>query len=260
MKPTHQNPLRTGAKVLLKDPQKRLLTRVFGQRWRAPLLHLSGFGPTVTAMKDETIVLGGCHHFATIRGYYDVVGPHGHIVAIEANAGNVERLRREIENDPELSKANNVTLVAKGIWDKQGKATFVANAGDNPALDKIASEKLRDFSYSKVDASTTFEIEVDSLDNILKEVGIEKVDLVVLTINDAELLALDGVDRLIRDNPNVRFVTYSHCPYPCGQVKQKLVDKGYKVFGSRIRRSSLEKIYAFRVGSESAHRGELRAS
>jgi hypothetical protein len=130
--------------------------------------------------------------------------------------------------------------------------TFVANAAaDNPALDKLEDAKLREFSYSKVDATKRVEIDVDSLDNILSDLKVDKVDYVVLTINDAELLALDGVDGLIRSNPNVRFFVNSHCPYPCEEVKKKLAAKGYRVVASMIRGSNLEKIYAFRNGGAS---------
>ena len=246
MKQSSDTLLRAGMGLLLRDPPKRFLTKVFGQSWRAPLLRFSRFSPVIAALKNETVVLGGCHRFDTIRNFHDVVGPKGHIVAIEANEGNVERLRGEIARDPALSKASNITLVARGIWDKKGTATFIANTGDYPGLDKIASEKIRDFSYAKVDGTKRIEIEVDSLDGILNAIGVKKVDYVVLTINDAELLALDGIDQLLRDNPNVRFLVYSHCPQPCQQVKNKLIAKGYTIYASRVPGSALDRIYAYR--------------
>jgi FkbM family methyltransferase len=178
---------------------------------------------------------------------YDVVGPTGRIIAIEANPAMVEKVRRELAADEKLSKAANVTLVSKGIWDKPGRMTFVASTGDDAALDKIADEKLRDFSYAKVAGTRSFDIEVDSLDNILRDLGVKHVDLVILTINDAELLALDGIEQLLRDNPNVRFVVNSEDPYPCREVKQKLAAKGYRVYARRIGRSSLQRIYAFKA-------------
>ncbi len=246
--------LRTGMRLLLRDQPKRFLTKAFGEGWRVPLLRFSRFGPLISSLRGDTVVLGGCYQLDTIRQFLEVVGPHGRIVAIEANGEIVERLERDIAADPQLRHATNITLVAKGIWDKKGTATFIANADDYPALDKIASDKVREFSYSKVETTRQIEIEVDSLDNILSDVGVKKVDYVALTINDAELLALDGVDQLIRDNPNVRFFMNSHCPYPCSEVKQKLIDKGYKVFASPIPDSGLDKIYAFRqTGAARAH-------
>ncbi len=148
--------------------------------------------------------------------------------------------------DEKLRRATNITLVAKGIWDKPGRMTFVANAGDDAGLDKIADARLRKFSYAKVSSTRSFDIEVDSLDNILRDIGVTHVDVVVLTINDAELVALDGVEQLLRDNPDVRFVVNSELPYPGREVKQKLIDKGYSVFARPIGRSTLEQIYAFR--------------
>jgi FkbM family methyltransferase len=241
--------MRAGANAVLRDPVKRLLTSAFGHGWRTPLLHASQFGAAIVASSGDTVVLGGCYLTHTIRMMYDVVGPTGRIIAIEANPANVEKVRREIAADARLSKARNVTLVSKGIWGKPDRMTFVASAGDDAALDKIADAQLRDFSYAKVAATRTFDIEVDTLDNILRDVGVKHVDLVILTINDAELVALDGIDRLLHDNPNVRFVVNSEWPYPCREVKQKIIDKGYRVFASRIGRSTLERIYAFRAGT-----------
>jgi FkbM family methyltransferase len=240
------NFMRASAHALLRDPVKRLLTSTFGHGWRTPLLHASQFGASIVASRGDTVVLGGCYLTHTIRMMYDVVGPAGRIIAIEANPANVEKVRRELAADKTLSKASNITLVSKGIWDKPGSMTFVASAGDDAALDKIADAQLRDFSYAKVAATRSFDIAVDSLDNILRDVGVKRVDLVILTINDAELVALDGIEQLLRDNPSVRFVVNSECPYPCREVKQKLTARGYRVFTRRIGRSTLERIYAFR--------------
>lgn len=239
--------VRAGTKALLPDPLKRALTRTFGHGWRAPLFRGSKYGLSIAASKNDSVVLCGCYLTDTLRLLHDIVGPAGRVVAIEANPANVERVRREIAGDEKLRRAANITLVSKGIWDKPGKMTFVASAGDDAALDKIADTRLREFSYAKVPATRSFEIEVDSLDNILRDVGVKHVDLVIFTINDAELVALDGIEQLLNDNPDVRFVLNSEFPYPGREVKQKLVDKGYSLFARPIGRSSLERIYAFRA-------------
>lgn len=243
----YANLMRAGAHALLRDPVKRLLTSTFGDGWRTPLLRASQFGPSIIASKGDTVVLGGCYVTNNVRLMYDVVGPSGRIVAIEANPANVEKVRRELAADEKLRNATNITLVSKGIWDKPGRMTFVASAGDDAALDKIADAQLREFSYGKVAATHSFDIEVDSLDNILRDVGVKHVDLVIFTINDAELVALDGIEQLLRDNPNVRFVLNSEFPYPGKEVKQKLIEKGYSVFGRPIGHSTLERLYAFRA-------------
>lgn len=244
---SYRSLIRAGTKALFPNPLKRALTRTFGDGWRTPLLRTSRYGLSITASKNDTVVLGGCYLTDTIRLMYDIVGDGGRIVAIEANPKNVEKVRREIAADEKLRKATNITLVAKGIWDKPGRMTFVASSGDDAALDKIADARLREFSYAKVPGTRRFEIEVDSLDNILRDVGVKHVDLVVFTINDAELVALDGIQQLLRDNPNLRFVVNSEFPYPGKEVKQKLIEKGYRVFARPIGHSTLERIYAFRA-------------
>lgn len=238
--------LRIGMKLVLRDRPKRWLGMMLGQKWRAPLLRFSAFGPPVSVLEGETVVLGGCYRFDTLRRFYQVVGPKGRIVAIEANQRNVEKLRQQMALDPELRNAANILLIGKGIWNEKGTMTFIANDGEDAALDKIYSRQLREFSYHKVDRVERIEIEVDSLDNLLDEVGVQRVDFVLLTINDAELLALDGVDRLLRDNPDVRFFVHSQSPYPGELVKSKLVEKGFEVRAYPIEGSKLEKIYAYK--------------
>lgn len=246
--------LHIGMRLVLRDKPKRLLTRIFGQQWRVPLLRYSAFGPLVSVLEGETVVLGGCYRYDTISRFSDVVGPKGRVVAIEANERNVDKLRSRIAADARLKNAGNIVLIAKGIWNEKGKKTFIANKGDDAALDKIESRELRDFSYHKVDHAERIEVEVDTLDNILNEAGVENVDFVLLTINDAELLALDGVDRLLLNNPNVRFLVHSQSPYPGQLVKKKLAAKGYTFRASPIAGSQLERIYAFRAGRSETSR------
>src|SRR5687767_10977245 len=97
--PPYGNLMRASAHALLRDPVKRLLTSTFGHGWRRPLLHASQFSAPIIASKGETVVLGGCYLTHTIRMMYDVVGPTGRIIAIEANPANVETVRRELAAD-----------------------------------------------------------------------------------------------------------------------------------------------------------------
>ena len=168
---------------------KRTYSALFGDRWRVPFIKHLSFGAEVGASRGDCVILCGCYIPSTVTNYYDVVGPQGRILAIEANPANAKKLQDAIQSNPSLRNAHNISVLSKGVWDKPGTATFIANEGEYAGLDKIDNEQLRDFSYHKVDKTREVTIETDSLDNILRQNDIKHVDYVVFTINDAELVA-----------------------------------------------------------------------
>lgn len=118
------------------------------------------------------------------RGYYTLylaqkVGPNGRVIAIEPIPDNIEYLRKNIS----ANKLDNVTIVPKGVWHENDK--------------KVFQRKSSDYQSGSIDI--TYEdqeelaIEVNTLDKILIDNKVDKVDLMLIQLNGAEHEALEGL-------------------------------------------------------------------
>lgn len=262
--PDQQIPVSTiGKRLLLRMIPRRVLTQVFGDRWRLPLVRYAS-SPLVYALAGDTVVLGGCYQLETIRSYSRVVGSEGRIIAIEANPDSVVDLREAIARDDELNRAENITVIAKGVWDKKGQTTFVTSSADGPAYDRIDDQRLNGLEAGKGAVTKQHTIEVDSIDNMLADLGATRADYIVLTLNNSELPALDGMETTIAANPQLRMYIHSVSPHPLEQVRDKLLRQGFRIRAEPVNVGSrLHRIYAFRSPGQrqaQSHSSQTRAS
>jgi FkbM family methyltransferase len=130
--------------------------------------------------KSGTVVECGAYlGYKTIRFAKELV-PEGQVLAIEMMPNNTEILRRNIE---ENSLSHRVSIIEAGIWKEPGKLTVKGKGRQRNTLVKL--EKLQD--------NTGIEVRVDTLDNLLNEWGIKPIDLLFLTVNGAEIEAIEGL-------------------------------------------------------------------
>jgi len=118
------------------------------------------------------------------RGYYtmylsQIVGPKGNIIAIEPIKDNVRLLEKNVLRN----NLNNITIVPKGVWKEEDTLTFYKK----PTDDQSASIQLISETKEKI------QMEVDSLDNILDSLGMNKIDFMIIQSNGAEYEALEGL-------------------------------------------------------------------
>lgn len=119
------------------------------------------------------------------------IGKNGSIVIIEPDERNQEMIL-EIQRELDF---NNLILVKKAAWHKNEKLTFLVatSTGDGRLLDEqvvhdndLREEKERG-GYSKVN------VDADSIDNILNELNVDKINFIEIAINGAEVHALRGL-------------------------------------------------------------------
>jgi len=230
---------------LLKLLPRRALTRAFGARWRTPLVRFAS-SPYVYALPGETVVLAGCYKLETVRKHRLAVGPGGRVIAIEANRQSVRRLAAAMRDDPVLRDADNVDLVAKGVWDRKGQTVFVTSDDDGRDYDRVHDACLDGLETGRGDISGEEVIDVDTIDNIVADLGVDRVDYVVLTVNNCELPALKGLTRTMGHNPQLRLYIHSVSPQPLQQVAAVLGEAGFRMRIEPVNRGSrLHRIYAF---------------
>jgi len=136
--------------------------------------------------KGDTVVdVGAGWGFNTV-GFSREVGNGGRVIAVEPDAGNLAVLRGNIE----LNRCTNVDVVGKGIWNQRD--ILPLQIKERRSGNSLVATKGKTVGMEKV--------QVDTLDNILEEVGISKVDLIKLDIEGAEIEALKGMDRTLNRN------------------------------------------------------------
>ena len=138
--------------------------------------------------KGDTVVdVGASVGFNTVD-FSRKVGDEGRVVAIEPHEDSLIYLRKNLE----LNRCKNVTVVRKGVWSKKDKLKFYLN--ENAGTHSLLTVKARGKVMEIV------EIEVDMLDNILEELGIDGVALIKMDIEGAEIEALKGMNKILSDD------------------------------------------------------------
>jgi FkbM family methyltransferase len=122
------------------------------------------------------------------------------IVAIEPGPENLECLRR---NYPDEIKSGRVVVYPKGVWDKEDFLTFRVDP-KNSAADSFVIQREGAVELEKVPLTT--------IDKLVNELKLERVDYVKLDIEGAEPKALAGAhDTLAKWRPRISIAAY-HAP------------------------------------------------
>jgi len=167
---------------------------------------------------DVVIEMGSFRGFGTIK-LSQLVGKNGKIIAIESSKPNFEILKKNIE----INKISNVLIVNKGIWNKKGTSLLYKEENQRTSLVKDLLKKSKN----------EVEIEVDTIDNILLENKVEKVDFISMEINAAEIEALKGMKNTLSKN-GIRLIAagwYDYHEQPAWKlIKKILEDYDFKVY------------------------------
>ena len=168
-----------------------------------------------TLKQGDTFVEGGAFWGRYAKIASQKVGMQGRVIAIEPSPVNVATLEKLIEK----GELKNVSLVRKALWNKRGTKRFCVDG--NPAGHKLTA------SGEKV-----IDVEVDTIDNILEELGIKVVNLLAADVEGAEAEMLRGAERSLtsKNIENLAIAAYhlgSH-----HQVQTEIIDfltrKGYR--------------------------------
>jgi FkbM family methyltransferase len=117
------------------------------------------------------------------------VGPSGSVIAFEPDEKNRAILARNMNHD----KISNMTIIPKGLWNKN---TFLSSS----------SFGLHTTLSDKTDSN---KIQVVKLDDELKSLGIKKLDFLKMDIEGAEIQAIQGsLDTLRKFKPKIAIASY----------------------------------------------------
>lgn len=145
--------------------------------------------------RGDVVIDCGAHiGFFTVQAA-KTVGNEGKVVAIEPEKENLRMLRRNIE----LNDVQNVIIIEKGLWSESTVKDFYF--GVTSSSPSFILKQLRYLEHT--------EVEVDTLDNILEEIEVQKVDFLKMDIEGAEVEALKGATKTLETYPmNLAIAAY----------------------------------------------------
>lgn len=140
--------------------------------------------------RGETAVLIGSPRISNIETTLRIVGSKGLVVLAEPEPQNLKKIR-DYFSEP---KYPNLKIIPRAISSKKSKGVFL-----------VAPEKLDhklvidsiDIDLDHIDDDyyiDRLEMEIDTIDNISKELGLKQIDYIEITINGAEYEALLGME------------------------------------------------------------------
>lgn len=154
------------------------------------------------------------------RGYFcmymaEKIGPEGKVIAIEPLPDNLRFLQKNVE----VNNLKNIHIVANGVWNKKDVLTFQRSAGD------FQSSSI-DLNYKN---GLDYQMEVDTLDHIIPESGVARVDFMIIQLNGAELEALEGLNNILPDNIAIAARYKKEGVVAAKLIGKQLAEKGYTV-------------------------------
>ena len=153
----------------------------------------------------------------TIRFADDLV-PEGEILAVELMPENCQIFRRNIE---ENGLQDRVSLFEAGVWSGPDRLKIWGKGRQRNSL----------YPLEKIKVESDVWASVDSIDNHLDTWGRPSIDLLYITVNAAEIEALQGLDRW-RDRIRAVLVVaiYEREGRDCGDwCRELLVEMGFEL-------------------------------
>lgn len=185
---------RWGAKMVV-DTRDQLL---------APWLLLDGLWEShATGWLQKTLRTGGVMvDVGANIGYFtllaaNLVGAQGRVVAVEAHPDLFELLRRNVVMNGHRSL---VTLCNAAAWSSPGRLPFHRRVGyaSNSSLASAGATGLQQLG----DSEETCEVEAVVLDDVLS--GLDRIDVLKIDVEGAEIKAFHGLSRTIESHPEMQ--------------------------------------------------------
>ena len=130
------------------------------------------------------------------------------VIAIEPDPLNFVFLRENIK----LHRCENIILINKALWSsKREIKMYVASTFTGHSL-------MRPIALSKPFSGKIIKVEADTLDNIVAELNIKKVDVLLMNIEGAEMEALKGAEETLKKVKRISIDCHSR------ELKDKVIN------------------------------------
>ena len=152
------------------------------------------------------------------------MGHTGRVIAIEPSPFNIKILKRL----KEAESLDNVTIVEKALWSEPGKEQFFVQ--DNPASHQLKRLPLVKTSEMPPEDAEYVEVDADTIENILNDLGLDHVNLLGTDIEGAGLAMLKGCGKYLEEGRirNIAVAVYHMHQSKIDEFMSILKSKGYK--------------------------------
>ena len=147
----------------------------------------------VRVRTGDVVLDGGAGWGDTALYFADAVGSEGRVLSLEISPSNAEVIAANLAANPSLPDV--VEVVPYALWDSSGDQLHFTEAGQASVLG------------SGNGAGTA--VETRTVDDLVTELGIDRLGFVKLDIEGAEPHALRGMEQTLRrDRPNLAIALY----------------------------------------------------
>jgi FkbM family methyltransferase len=140
---------------------------------------------------DVVIDIGANGGFYTLIAA-KIVGIEGHVYSCEPGARELELLKNNIK----INNLKNVTVIESAIGNKEGITEFAI--AEDGALNSLLKN---DHPSQQIDHWQT--VEINTIDNLVKQLNIEKVNFMKIDVEGAEKMVLEGAKKLMNLNDKI---------------------------------------------------------
>ncbi len=164
----------------------------------------------------DVVVDVGAHHGLVMLGLAALTGSAGSVLALEPDDLNREALLQNLGLNPEF---HQIHLLSDALWDQIGTIEFCERGA-------LGSSALWDGPGSTKKIKQTI-----TLDALAERFALRRLDLVVMNAEGAELKALAGAGRVLRDFRPAFAIASNHVvdgKHTCETVERELKNVGYE--------------------------------
>jgi FkbM family methyltransferase len=137
----------------------------------------------IEAESGDVVIDAGACWGDTMLYFADKVGSQGKVYCFEFDADNLRILQSNLDLNPSL--ASSIKVIQKALWDKSGEV--IDYLGNGPGTSLIHT-----------DGQQAQQVSTLTIDGLVDEENLEKVDFIKMDIEGAELKALRGAEQTIR--------------------------------------------------------------
>jgi FkbM family methyltransferase len=136
------------------------------------------------------------------------VGPSGMVVAIEP----MDALADRLEQNGQLNGCDNLVIVRKAASSTPGVRAFLPPGADN------ANNGQGSFHLAQGHAAPPIRVSTDTLDNILRDVGLTAISVLKIDVEEDEVDVLRGAQATIRKFQPIICFEYNAATYAAAGV------------------------------------------